>query len=363
MQRKDLYWKAFLHETLFELFEYQYPDTFAELDLTREPEFLEKELRRIASRGKQKGRVVDVLARVWKKNGEEKWILIYIEVQGYWDNFFDKRMFTGQYRIFEIYDQLAISLAIFTDSNPNWHPKNFILKNEATEIRYSFDSIKLIKETPETLQKGQNPIGIALTIAWYALQKFQFDDTRMMEIKREILRDLRKADFSPAKIRAIFNFVVEYQPFDNKEKQTIFAAEEFDKILNEPPMLTLNELGMRDRANRAELVLRQVTKKLGIAEKKAIAAEKFAEKAEKAAIKAEKDAVKAERDAVKAERDAEKTAEKAAEKAAKMAHEKINIQHITNMLKKNYEPTIIVDLLEVPLKKVLAIQKQLNLNN
>jgi hypothetical protein len=338
MQRKDLYWKAILHETLFDLIEYQYPNTYAEVDLTRPAEFLDKELRQISPRGKQKGRVADVLARVWLKNGDEQWLLIYVEVQGYLDDFFSKRMFTGQYRILELYDKLAISLAILTDSNPNWHPKNYVLKKENTEIFYAFDTIKLLDETPATLRKNLNPIGIALEISWYALKKFKFDDNRMMEIKREILRNLRKADFSSTKIRAIFNFVVDYQPFANEQKQTIFAEEEFEKLLNEPPMLTMNELGAISRADRAERVVKSLTKQVKIAEKKATAAEKIAEKAEKAAIKA---------------------AEKAAEKAAKMANEQTNLQHITNMLKKNYEPAIIADLLEVPFKKVLAVQKQL----
>jgi hypothetical protein len=123
MQRKDLYWKAILHETLFDLIEYQYPKTFSEVNLTRPAEFLEKELRRILPRGRQKNRIVDVLARVWLNNGDEQWFLIYVEVQGYLDDFFEKRMFTGQYRIYELYDKLAIALTIFTDPNPNWHPK------------------------------------------------------------------------------------------------------------------------------------------------------------------------------------------------------------------------------------------------
>lgn len=51
------------------------------------------------------------------KNGTEHWFLIHIEVQGYQDSDFAKRMFQYAYRIMDRYGRPIAALAIFTDPN------------------------------------------------------------------------------------------------------------------------------------------------------------------------------------------------------------------------------------------------------
>jgi hypothetical protein len=41
---------------------------------------LDKELQRIVPRAKQGRRTVDKLVKVWLKSGEERWLLIHVEV-------------------------------------------------------------------------------------------------------------------------------------------------------------------------------------------------------------------------------------------------------------------------------------------
>jgi hypothetical protein len=53
-------------------------------------------LKRDAEIGK---RLADVLVKVFLKDGSEKWLLIHIEVQGYYEKEFGRRMFIYNYRI------------------------------------------------------------------------------------------------------------------------------------------------------------------------------------------------------------------------------------------------------------------------
>jgi hypothetical protein len=318
MHRKDRFWKAIIYETIFDLLEYQYPTTFAEADLTRQPVFLDKELRKVSLKGRQKGRVVDVLAKIWLKNGEERWILIYVEVQGYRDLTFELRMFTAFYRIFEFYAQMPLSLAIFTDNDPNWHPKIFVKKFENTEICFKFDTIKLLEKTPESLRKGDNPFGIILETAWHAIKRNQFDDEHQKRVKIEIIRNLLKANISKTKIRVIFDFILGYNPLADSKKQLTFEADSSELIQKEPVMLTMHEVYTADREKREAKLWKQI------------------------------------------EREKQEFAAAAAAAAAETTKETETVQNIERMLVKNFEPLVIADVLNVQIQKVLDIQIRLN---
>jgi hypothetical protein len=327
MQRKDRYWKAIINETIFDLIEYQYPTTFLEIELARPAEFLDKELRKVSLKSGQKGRVVDVLAKIWLKNGEERWILIYIEVQGYRDPTFELRMFTAFYRIFELYGQIPLSLAIYTDNDPYWHPKMFVKKFEKTEICFKFDTLKLLDETPKTLRKGNNPFGIILETVWHSLKKNQLDEEHQKAVKVEIIRNLLNANFSKNKIRVLFDFILGYFPLADSKKQTTFEANLYETIEKEISMKTISELVDEDRR------------------KWHAKAEKIYEREKLAAVKKATSAAAA------------AAAASAAAAAAEAELEKI--QHIERMLVRNFDPQIISEVLNVPIQKVLDIQIRL----
>ena len=59
-------------------------------------------------------------SRVWRKNGDEAWVLIHIEVQTQPDAEFPKRMFGYNTRIFAVYNRTVVSLAILADDDPDW---------------------------------------------------------------------------------------------------------------------------------------------------------------------------------------------------------------------------------------------------
>lgn len=60
-------------------------------------------------------RYADKLVKIFI-NGKEQWLLIHIEIQGYYDKDFDQRMFNTYYRILDKYQKPISALAIFTDS-------------------------------------------------------------------------------------------------------------------------------------------------------------------------------------------------------------------------------------------------------
>ena len=99
----DELWKTVI-ERLFHEFLYLFlPELGAMVDFGRGYSFLDKELQRIGLPYRKGKKFVDKLVKVHLKNGEEKWILFHVEVQGQDVADFNERMFIYFYRIFDKY--------------------------------------------------------------------------------------------------------------------------------------------------------------------------------------------------------------------------------------------------------------------
>jgi hypothetical protein len=113
----DLYFEPFL---LF-----FFPQAHADIDWTRPYETLDKELQKIVPAAEQGRRIVDKLVKVWLKTGEERWLLIHVEVQTWQETGFARRMHVYNYRIFDHYNRETISLAVLADDDLDWRPNHY----------------------------------------------------------------------------------------------------------------------------------------------------------------------------------------------------------------------------------------------
>ncbi len=109
---RDELWKAIIEELFPWLMHFFYPDDIHLFDLSKGFEFLDKELVRLFPETKNSRRYADKLIKVHLRDGSTKWILIHIEVQGYADPNFAKRMFIYFYRILDKYQKPITALAI-----------------------------------------------------------------------------------------------------------------------------------------------------------------------------------------------------------------------------------------------------------
>src|SRR6266487_2985381 len=121
----DSPWKATLDRYLELCMSFFFLPAHAAIGWSRGYEMLDKELQKIVPQAEQGRRLVDKLVKVWLKTGEERWILIYIEVQTWREGDFPKRMYVYNYRLFDRYDREVISLAILADEEPDWRPDHY----------------------------------------------------------------------------------------------------------------------------------------------------------------------------------------------------------------------------------------------
>jgi hypothetical protein len=225
MQTNDILWKNAI-EDFFEEFVYFFFIRDAHLiDFSRGYEFLDKELAQIFPESVGSKRYVDKLVKIFLKDGEERWILIHIEVQGYEDKNFPERMFCYYYRLKDRFEIEITALAIFTDKNPKYKPKKYNKKLLGTTIKYEFNIYKVLSQKENDLIKSQNPFAIIVLATLKALKKGQMDDAGIADVKRNLTKMLYERNYSKEKIQKLFLFLNYYIRFANIENSRKFADE------------------------------------------------------------------------------------------------------------------------------------------
>ena len=120
-----------------------FPDAYADIDWTRGYESLDKELQQIVRDAALGTRLADKLVKVWRHNGAEQVVLVHMEIQGNRDDDFAKRMYIYNYRLFDRYDRLVVSLAVLGDTSPTWQPRHYSQSLWGCRVGIEFPIVKL----------------------------------------------------------------------------------------------------------------------------------------------------------------------------------------------------------------------------
>jgi hypothetical protein len=160
----DSPWKEALDRYFEQCMAFFFSRAHAEIDWTRGYEMLDKELQPIVRQAKQGRRYVDKLVKVWLKSGEERWLLIHVEVQSWKEGDFPKRMHVYNHRIFDRYDREMISLAILADDDPDWRPNQFGYSRWGFRTGTEFPIVKLLDYAPrwQVLEADPNPFAMVV---------------------------------------------------------------------------------------------------------------------------------------------------------------------------------------------------------
>ena len=142
-ENADILWKEIIKDLFPEFLEFFMPEIYRDVDLSKGYEFLDSELENIAFKIRKGKKIADKLIKVYMKNGEENWLLIHVEVQGYEDEEFAERMFKYFYRIYDEYSKKITAISIFTDTNSSYEPNEYIYTHVMKPAWYT--NIKVIR--------------------------------------------------------------------------------------------------------------------------------------------------------------------------------------------------------------------------
>jgi hypothetical protein len=255
----DELWKIIIPTLWAPFLRFCMEDWVDRIDFTREPDFLDKELKRLMPRGRAKNRVVDVLMRVYLKNGESKIFLLHVEVQGYFDPKFELRLYQYYYRISDFLQEPIETLAILIDDDPDYRPYEYKQTLGQTELSFKFRMFKLLDNSPPYLSKEDNPFSVVFEVAWYGLeQNMLTNDDDLMTLKFRLIKRLLENKTKDHLIYALLDFINIYLPFDNSKKEAIFDRE-IDLLIekdNDMEATTIRELYIK-RVRENELKITQ----------------------------------------------------------------------------------------------------------
>jgi hypothetical protein len=116
----DSPWKDVLESYFPDFIQFFFPHIYDEIDWSRGYDFLDQELQQVVRDAELGKRLADKLVKVWKRDGEETWVLIHAEIQNQEESDFSKRIFVYYYRLLDKYDRPIVSLAILGDERSSW---------------------------------------------------------------------------------------------------------------------------------------------------------------------------------------------------------------------------------------------------
>jgi len=204
----DAQWKEIITELFEDFVLFFMPDLYPAIDFTKGYQSLEQEFDSLFPDSDIGDKRNDKLVKVFLKNGQEQWLLVHIEVQGYYDKEFAKRMFTYFYRIYDKYDKPIVAIAIFTDHIKSFKPSSFSYQAYKTEIKYKYRIYKVLEQTEATLlRKKRNPFALAILAQFYLLQTENTAFDEILKYKRLLIRVMFSAGYEKNKIASLLIFI------------------------------------------------------------------------------------------------------------------------------------------------------------
>ena len=204
----DSPWKEIVEQFFPEFIAFFFAHIYDDTNWSRGYEFLDKELQKVV-RDSQTGRKrVDKLVKVWRKNGEEAWIGIHIEVQGQYERNFARRMFQYNTLLYNHYQRIIVSLAVLSDDRPHWRPDSFGYDLWGCKIQLNFPAVKLLdyQDKWDELEQSDNPFAIVVMAHLQALATTPASEQRR-DAKFRLARRLYERGYDRRRILELFRFI------------------------------------------------------------------------------------------------------------------------------------------------------------
>ncbi|MTJ16649.1 hypothetical protein, partial [Dolichospermum sp. UHCC 0299] len=234
----DQTWKEAIGQYFESFLQFFYPKIYEQIDWSKTPISLDKELEQITASSQTKKRYADKLFQVWLLNNEVIWILIHIEVQSQYDKEFPQRMFIYNYRSFDLFNKPVISLAILGDEDAKWRPNSYEYGIGDSEVSMKFSIVKLLDYQWEELAASNNLFAI-IVMAHLKTKVTTKDLTQREQWKWNLVRPLYQKGLTKVDIINLVKFIdrmMTLPPPLQTEFQT--KLNDYEKELNMPFLST-----------------------------------------------------------------------------------------------------------------------------
>ena len=204
----DSPWKSILEAYFQEFMKFFFPAIAEEIDWERGHTFLDKELQQVVRDAELGRRYADKLVQVYRRDGEETWVLVHVEVQGWRDSGFEQRMFVYNYRIFDRYERPVVSLAVLADEHAAWRPTSYGWDLWGCRMGIRFPVVKLLdyQDRWSELEESGNPFAVC-TMAHLKTMETRVDPRLRFSWKLNLVRRLYDQGRDQQYVLDLFRFI------------------------------------------------------------------------------------------------------------------------------------------------------------
>jgi len=212
-RKDDILLKSAFEEAFPDLLRFCFAGADDIFDMEKGFVFLDKELSELFPELEKQGgnRFVDMLVKVFLKNGNEEWILVHIEIQGGSDKNFAERMFQYWYRIYDRHKVNITALAVFTGSKTQKKPSKFQRSFLGTTINYQYNVYHILDHSEDGLLAMDNPFALIVLAAQKALLMGKIPEEELNRERLTVARALIKSKkYDHARISRFLYFLKQF---------------------------------------------------------------------------------------------------------------------------------------------------------
>lgn len=248
----DESWKEALSEYFDSFLDFFFSPIYQQIDWTKIPQSLDKELQQITASSDTEKCVADKLYQVWLLDQQEIWILIHIEIQSQYDRDFSQRMYIYNYRAFDLYQKPVVSLAILGDERVNWRPNRYDFKFGGYELMLKFPMVKLLdyESRWEDLVLSTNPFAM-IVMAHLKTKATTANPEQRAESKWLLVRGLYDRGLEREQIIKLFQIIDRMMTLPNPLQQNLdFKIQKFEEERTMPLLSNMELRGVEIGALR-----------------------------------------------------------------------------------------------------------------
>lgn len=268
MTKRDDYdspWKDILGEYFEPFMRFFFPKIAEEINWEKGYEPADKELRQITREAETTKRFADRLFRVWKKNGNETWIMTHVEIQAQKETGFPERTFIYNYRIRDLYRRTAVSLAVLADEKPNWYASVYLDKlwGCLTVFRFPVAKVLEYREKWDELEKSDNPFAVVV-MAHLKTTETKGNETSRKQWKVELTKNLYRRGFEKQDIINLYRFIDWIMVLPEKLEEAYHQEiTEFEEERKMQYITTAERIGMEKGTEIGTKIGRKIGRKIG----------------------------------------------------------------------------------------------------
>ena len=250
MTQSDSYdtpWKDILNAYFQEFMEFFFPEIAKDIDWSKGYESLDTELRKLAKDAQIGHRIADNLMKVWKKNGEEAWVLIHVEVQAQEEKGFGERVYVYHYRIYDLHKLPVASLAVLADDNPNWFVDGYDQDLWGCRTTFRFPAVKILEYEKDWdfLESSENPFAVVVMAHLRAMETRKNPEDRF-KFKLNLSKSLYRRGWTKQQIIDLYRFI-DWVMALPENLETIYHEElvKIEEVYKMPYVTTAERIGIK----------------------------------------------------------------------------------------------------------------------